>query len=143
MIVLNDANYQAYNAALANDDQVAAADAYDKILKANTIVFQNAKPGTVGNYQPMSLTGTGRWNFDLAMSKSIEFMEGKTIDFRVDAQNIFNHATTSGSADTFNKAPRYDVINQPLIGLNSNDRLGHLATKAGHRTFQAKMSIRF
>jgi len=107
------------------------------------LVIRNAFPGEIGNMTPNSLTGPGRWTFDLAMAKSVEFMEGKKIDFRIDAQNIFNHATPSGSADTFNHAPRYDVINQPEFGLNSTNPLGYIATKAGHRTFQAKIRISF
>ncbi len=119
---------------------------------AGDLVIRNAMPGEGrltalpdGQYflTPNSLTGPGRWNLDLAMSKSIEFMEGKRIEFRVDAANIFNHATPSGSADTYNHAARYDVINQPDFGLNSTNPLGYMATKAGHRTFQAKVRISF
>jgi hypothetical protein len=116
------------------------------------LVIRNARPGE-GWLTPLpddqyfltpnSLTGPGRWYLDMAMSKSIEFMEGKRIEFRVDASNIFNHATPSGSADAYNHAPRYDVINQPDFSLNSTNPLGYMATKAGHRTFQAKIRISF
>ncbi|MCL2878503.1 MAG: hypothetical protein FWF13_06975, partial [Acidobacteria bacterium] len=98
--------------ALANDPSV--------------IVIQNALPGTIGNMTPNSLTGPGRWNFDLAMSKAVEFMEGKTINIRIDAANILNHATPSGTADTYNHAPRYDVINLPQVGVNGATRLGYI-----------------
>jgi len=109
-----------------------------------TYVIVNKEPGKIGNMAPNSLTGPGRWTLDLAMSKSVEFMEGKSIDFRIDAQNIFNHATPSGTADTFNHAPRYDVINAPQgFNMNSADVLGYIATKSGHRTFQGKLIIRF
>jgi hypothetical protein len=107
------------------------------------IVVRNARPGEIGNMQPNTLTGPGRWTLDLAMSKSIEFMEGKRLELRVDAANIFNHATPSGSADAYNHAARYDVINQPEFGLNSTNPLGYIATKAGHRTFQAKVRLSF
>jgi len=116
------------------------------------LVIRNARPGEGwltplpdGQYflTPNSLTGPGRWYLDMAMSKSIEFMEGKRIEFRVDASNIFNHATPSGSADAYNHAPRYDVINQPNFSLNNTNPVGYMATKAGHRTFQAKIRISF
>ena len=110
---------------------------------AGDIVIRNAQPGEIGNLSPNSLTNPGRWTLDMAMSKSVEFMEGKSIEFRIDAANIFNHATPSGSADTFNHAPRYDVINPPEFGLNSNSPRGYIATKAGHRTFQGKVRISF
>ena len=109
----------------------------------STIVIQNAEPGTIGNLAPNSLTGPGRWTFDLSMAKAVEFMEGKRIDFRIDAANIFNHATPSGTADTYNHAPRYDVINLPQAGLTNTTGLGYIATKSGHRTFQAKVRISF
>jgi hypothetical protein len=108
-----------------------------------TIVVRNARPGEIGNLTPNSLTSPGRWTLDMAMSKSVEFLEGKRVEFRVDAANIFNHATPSGSADSFNHAPRYDVINPPEFGLNGNSPLGYIATKAGHRTFQAKVRVSF
>jgi len=142
-IVINDQFAQDY---LKQPDPAsdAARAAYENI----TFVIVNAEPGSdksknIGNMLPNSLTGPGRWNLDMAISKSVEFLEGKIIDFRIDAANIFNHATTTGTSDTFNHAPRYDVINQPQIGLNTADRLGYMATKSGHRTFQAKISIRF
>ncbi|MCL2878309.1 MAG: TonB-dependent receptor, partial [Acidobacteria bacterium] len=109
----------------------------------STIVIQNAAPGAIGNMTPTSLTGPGRWSFDMAMSKAVEFMEGKTIDFRIDAANIFNHATPSGVADAFNHAARYDVINLPQTDLNNRTMPGYIATKSGHRTFQAKIRIMF
>ena len=109
----------------------------------SVIVIRNAAPGEIGNLMPNSLTGPGRWNLDMAMSKSVEFMEGKRIEFRLDAANIFNHATPSGTADTWNHAPRFDVISLPQVNLNNTTQVGYIATKSGHRTFQGKLSIRF
>ena len=105
------------------------------------IVFQNAVPGTEGNFLPNSLAGPGRWSLDMAMGKSIEFMEGKRIDLRVDAQNIFNHPTPSNSSMQWNA--RFTSIGNPDFGLNSINPLGYLSTKGGHRTFQAKIRISF
>jgi hypothetical protein len=105
------------------------------------IIFQNALPGTRGNYQGNSLTGPGRLSVDMAISKSIEFMEGKRIDFRVDAQNIFNHATPSNGATAWNA--RFTQIYNPSFALNDGTDFGFISTKAGHRTFQAKIRISF
>jgi hypothetical protein len=118
----------------------------DRVLvdqETGAVVVRNARPGEIGNLTPNSLTGPGRWTLDMAMSKSVEFMEGKRIELRIDASNIFNHATPSGSADAYNHAPRFDVINQPTFALNGNDPLGYILTKAGHRTFQAKIRLSF
>ena len=108
-----------------------------------TIVVRNARPDEVGNMSPNSLTGPGRWNFDMAMSKSIEFMEGRRIEVRVDAENIFNHPMPSNSAFSWNA--RFTQISNPDFALNAAaaDGFGQLSTKGGHRTFQAKIRIVF
>ena len=105
------------------------------------IVVRNARPGEVGNLSPNSLTGPGRWNLDMAMSKSIEFMEGKRIEFRIDAQNIFNHPMPSNSAFAWNA--RFTAISNPNFALNNDTKFGYMATKGGHRTFQGKLRISF
>ena len=114
-------------------------------LRSNpdTIVIRNAMPGEVGNMKPNSLTGPGRWNFDMAMSKSVEFMEGKRIEVRVDAQNIFNHPTPSNSAFAWNA--RFTQISNPDFALQGSqlENFGVLSTKGGHRTFQAKIRLSF
>jgi hypothetical protein len=108
----------------------------------NQVIFRNADPGTKGNFVQNSLTGPGRWSLDMAMSKAIEFMEGKKIDFRIDAQNIFNHATPSQSATAWNA--RFTQLYNPSGNLNDNGTpFGYLNTKGGHRTFQAKIRISF
>ena len=107
----------------------------------SVIVFQNAVPGTQGNFGQNSITGPGRWSVDMAMGKSVEFMEGKRIDFRVDAQNIFNHPTPSNSQFAWNA--RFTQIYNPNFGLNSTQPMGYLSSKGGHRTFQAKVRISF
>ena len=149
----NSASFFGNNYTKVTDPQCLALDAElepNCTLKAlaltsdpSVIVVRNARPGEIGNMTPNSLTGPGRWSLDMAMSKSVEFMEGKRIELRIDAANIFNHATPSGSADTFNHAPRYDVINPPDFGLNGNSPFGYIATKSGHRTFQAKIRVSF
>jgi len=112
------------------------------IIPREPVVFQNADPGSTGNYGLNTLAGPGRWSLDMAMGKSIEFMEGKKIDFRIDAQNIFNHATPSGgTAYAWNA--RFTQIYNPEFGLNSGTAFGQLGSKGGHRTFQAKIRISF
>lgn len=113
----------------------------------SVIVFQHAKPGVKGNFDPNQLTGPGRWTFDLAMSKRYEFMEGKSFTVRVDAQNIFNHPTPSG-ANGFgdpplsNNARDYQISN-PVFNLNSSDPFGYIQYKGGHRVFSAKLRFDF
>jgi hypothetical protein len=95
-----------------------------------------------GNYKPNRITGQGRFSFDLAMTKSIEFMEGKRFEIRVDAQNILNRATpTQGTAASY--GGRFMSIANPGFGINGSGSFGTLSTKAGHRTFQARLRLSF
>ena len=110
---------------------------------AGDIVFQNALPGQRGNFEYTSLTGPGRLSFDMNIGKKIEFMEGKTVEFRIDAQNIFNHPTPTGYA--YAAGPRtYGASNPvPTVNTTSSDPFGLFDTKTQHRTFQAKIRLSF
>ncbi|MDR1726666.1 MAG: TonB-dependent receptor [Acidobacteriota bacterium] len=117
-----------------------------KTYRAGTpiVVFRNADsrdPAEFGgNFKPNQLTGQGRITFDVAMAKSIEFMEGKRFEIRVDAQNIFNHPTPSASAAT--SGARFTTITNASFSINGTN-FGYLSTKGGHRTFQAKLRLSF
>lgn len=69
-------------------------------------------------------------------------MEEKRIDLRVDAQNIFNHATPSNGTCAWNA--RFTQIYNPNVALNdSGSVFGNISAKGGHRTFQAQLRISF
>jgi hypothetical protein len=113
------------------------------------LIFKNAVPGEIGNINGTGLvTGPGTWSLDLAMSKSIEFMEGKRLEFRMDARNIFNHASPSfgGTNPVYQGAREVGVANPNAL---LNDMwanwypFGYLDGKAGHRTFQARLRLSF
>jgi hypothetical protein len=108
---------------------------------AGDMVFQHPQPGTRGNFDVNGLTGMGRWSLDMAMGKTFEFMEGKSIDLRVDAQNIFNHPTPSNSFLVRNA--RFTILYNPNFSVNNADPFGYISAKGGHRTFQAKLRISF
>ena len=113
------------------------------------IVFRNADQrdgyNASGNFNPNQLTAQGRFSFDMAMSKSIEFMEGKRFEIRVDAQNILNHPTPNGtSTPTVESGGRFVSIDAPSgLAINGTDTFGVLPSKAGHRTFQARLRLSF
>ena len=79
--------------------------------------------------------------------KKIEFMEGKTFELRIDAQNVLNHATPSANSGTpiLESGGRYMSIDVPGLAINSVGSLpfGGLNLKTGHRTFQARLALRF
>jgi hypothetical protein len=113
----------------------------------SVIVFQKAQPGVRGNFAPNSLTGPGRWSLDMAMSKNVEFMEGKSINFRVDVNNILNHPTPTSADPSASGGATYNYRDywwtNPNFNLNSPDAFGILKYKAGHRVFSAKVRITF
>lgn len=113
----------------------------------SVIVFQRAEPGKRGNFAPNSLTGPGRWSLDMAMSKNIEFMEGKSINFRVDVNNILNHPTPTGANPAISGNATYNYRDywwtNPNFNLNAGEKFGEIRYKAGHRVFSAKIRIIF
>jgi hypothetical protein len=108
----------------------------------SVIVFQHPKPGVRGNFAPNQLTGPGRWGLDVAVSKNIEFMEGKSLNFRMDIQNIFNHPTPSGSQPGSYNQRDYSYSN-PEFGINASNPFGYIGYKGGHRVFSAKIRVSF
>ena len=88
----------------------------------------------------------------MAMMKSVRLTEGKSLQVRVDATNIFNHANPSGSASS-SGVGRVVVPSAPAATMgnyfdfsdfsNTLRPLGYLSTKVGARTFQAKMRLDF
>jgi hypothetical protein len=109
------------------------------------VVFQHAVPGVKGNLNPNSLTGPGRWSVDMAVSKDITIKEGKSINFRMDINNIFNHATPSGTAPSSYDQRTY-AAGSPLADINNyyyGDYLGKIPYKVGHRVFSAKLRFTF
>lgn len=140
--------------ALVDDPQCAGvASSLQNTCKANlralalasdtsAIIFQHPKPGVRGNYLPNQLTGPGRWTLDMAVSKNLEFMEGKSLNFRVDVTNIFNHPTPSGGVPATYNARDYELSN-PNFSLTSTDPFGFIGYKGGHRVFSAKLRLTF
>ena len=153
--------YMPYALALATRDSAGniVADTYKQdylaadgvMYKAGEeiIVFRNAdqRDGAfaMGNYKAYQMTAQGIFSFDLAMSKSVEFMEGKRFEIRVDAQNILNHPTAVGTSPGNGEyGGRFMSINAPAnMDISTSGTIGELVTKAGHRTFQARLRFSF
>jgi hypothetical protein len=69
------------------------------------------------------------WSFDANLSKSFRISEGKSLQFRVDAINVLNHAN----------------INNPNLTLASTaTQFGEITTKGDrNREFQARLRFMF
>jgi hypothetical protein len=64
----------------------------------NTALFTENALGTPGSASRRSFSGPGAFNFDLALLRSFEMGEGKTLDFRLETFNTFNHSQFFGPA---------------------------------------------
>jgi Carboxypeptidase regulatory-like domain len=102
------------------------------IADANTgqILLQNPQPGTRGNLGLRSIEVAGRWRFDANATKSIKLAESKTLQFRLDATDVFNHAEPATPVLDINTA-NFGLI----TGTNAKSTL--------HRQFQASLRFMF
>jgi hypothetical protein len=64
----------------------------------NTALFSLPALGEFGNARRRFFHGPGSDNTDLAVEKSTTVMDGKELQFRVEAFNVFNHAQFFGPA---------------------------------------------
>nr|MBA3770245.1 hypothetical protein [Blastocatellia bacterium] len=96
---------------------------------------QNGGPFPTNMTERNSFRGPGVWNVDLALSKKFFFTERASLQFRVDAINVFNHANAfingfSGGTDISN----FDPVNDPN---------GNLVTVSKDGRRQLQFGIRF
>jgi len=88
----------------------------------------------------------------MTMSKVVKLTEGKSLQIRVDATNIFNHANPSGNSSQ-SGVVRVRVPSAPnnamgyyydgIGGTYALQPLGYINSKVGARTFQARLRIDF
>jgi outer membrane receptor protein involved in Fe transport len=64
----------------------------------NTALFPEELPGQQGNAKRRMFYGPGIDNYDASLQKSIRIHESRSIDLRVEAFNLFNHAQFFGPA---------------------------------------------
>ena len=67
-------------------------------LAFNTALFSLPSLGQMGNAPRRFFYGPGIYNFDMALHKTVRFSESKSLEFRLEAFNVFNHAQFYGPA---------------------------------------------
>ena len=89
----NQANYSLAGTQFPNwNPGVSWKPAHQSILNwFNSAAFIQPAPGTWGNVRRNSLYGPGINTFNFSAAKSFAVTEGVGIEFRADAQNVFNH----------------------------------------------------
>jgi hypothetical protein len=76
----------------------------------NTTAFSTEKLGQLGNASRRFFYGPGINNFDLTLNKLLPLSESKSLEFRIEAFNAFNHAQFYGPASVDGK------VNDPHFG---------------------------
>jgi hypothetical protein len=75
------------------------------------VIFQNPYPRHRGN-MPFGLNAPGQYRFDANLSKRFKITETKSLQFRIDALNVFNHP---GAGDPQPRTAGGQSINTPGI----------------------------
>jgi hypothetical protein len=98
--------------------------------KTGQILLQNPLPGTRGTLGQRAVQAPGRWRFDANMRKQVAISESKSLEFRFDASNVFNHPEPAN----------------PVLSINDNNFgliTGAAAKSTQHRQFQAQLRLNF
>jgi hypothetical protein len=109
--------------------------------RPGVIVLRNPLPAERGNLALNTMEGAGLWLFDAALSKTVKIAESKSLELRIDAQNVLNHPTPDdpGMASCFGLGSN--------LSLNSNNDFGLVGGKCVAETparrFQARVRFNF
>jgi hypothetical protein len=98
--------------------------------KTQQFLLQNPAPGVRGTLAFVSAESPGRWRFDANVAKSVRLSESKSLQFRMDITNVFNHPEPSGALLNINAA-NFGLI----TGANAKTTL--------HRQLQAQLKFEF
>ncbi len=95
----------------------------------NTTLFRLPPPGSVGNISRRFFSGPGINNFDLTLQKNVKLTESKSLAFRLEAFNAFNHAQFYGPS--------------AVDGNISSSNFGYIVNAAAPRLVQLAMKLEF
>jgi Carboxypeptidase regulatory-like domain len=95
----------------------------------NTALFSENALGTPGNASRRFFSGPGMVNFDTALSKKLRLSESKSLQFRLEAFNVFNHVQFFGP--------------QAVDGNIASSTFGQVVSAAAPRLMQASLKFNF
>jgi hypothetical protein len=95
----------------------------------NTALFSLPALGQIGTAARRFFYGPGIANFDMALAKNVRFAESRTLQIRVEAFNVGNHAQFDGPA----------AVN----GNIGSSNFGQIASAAAPRLVQLAMKFCF
>ncbi len=82
--------YVAAASILGSDGRAVASDGTPAFSGQ---IFTEPAAGTIGTMQKADLNGPSVWDFDFKLSKGVQITESKSVEFRMDSTNFFNHTT--------------------------------------------------
>jgi hypothetical protein len=95
----------------------------------NTALFSQNALGTPGDASRRYFHGPGMQNFDMALLKNLRVTEAKSLQFRLEAFNVFNHAQFFGP--------------QAVDGNIGSETFGQAVSSAAPRLVQAGVKLTF
>jgi len=95
----------------------------------NTGIFSKEALGVLGNAPRRMFHGPGIENFDVQMTKNVRLTESASVDMRIEAFNVFNHAQFYGPAAV------NGTINDP--------NFGNIVSAAAPRLLQLAVKVHF
>ena len=95
----------------------------------NTSLFAPETLGELGSAARRSFYGPGIENFDMQISKMVRLNESRSLDIRVEAFNVFNHAQFYGPAS--------------VDGVVNDSNFGHVVSAAAPRLMQVAVKFHF
>jgi len=95
----------------------------------NTELFSQNALGTPGNASRRYFYGPGMQNFDMALLKNVRLTELKSLQFRLESFNVFNHAQFFGP--------------QAVDGNIDSATFGRVVRAAAPRLVQAGVKVTF
>jgi len=93
---------------------------------AGEVMLAYPLPGVRGNLGPRTLAYFGQWSLDASASKSFRVSESKSVQIRIDAENVLNHPVPA--------TPNYTV---------GGTNFGAVTSKSGQRAFQGQLRVTF
>jgi hypothetical protein len=104
----------------------------------NFALFSNEQLGQFGNSRRRFFHGPGLNNFDMALLKSTKITESKTLEFRVEVFNLFNHAQFMNPDSEINDGAPV-IVN----GVNSGGTFGMVSGARDPRIMQLGLKFFF
>ena len=96
----------------------------------NTVLFPEENIGQLGNAKRRIFYGPGIDDFDLTLQKNVRLAEARSLEFRAEAFNAFNHAQFYGPASVDGQ-----------VGDTAN--FGHIVSSAAPRLMQLVVEFNF